>query len=327
MTANGNLKRRVRSRAAKTGESYTSALRHVRSTGAGVRPPVAARLRLAVAQTAVSHDPRDAAGLRRGGQEVRAVMRQAHAGGARLVHFPEGAMVFPHKRIMSADGPDTVGPADWSRCRWDVLRQELGSVARLARELRLWTVLGCVHRLTPPHRPHNSLYVISDRGRVVTRYDERMLSTTKVSFMYTPGTSPITFDVDGLRLGCALGMECHFPEVFAEYERLDADAVLFSTTGPGSVFALQAQAHAATNSYWVSYSAPAQDDVTAASGVIDPHGDWRARCAGGTASLAIVDVQPEADNLARPWRRTARTGVYDPHRVHDDRRSQDKCRF
>ena len=184
-------------------------------------------------------------------------------------------MVFPHKRIMSADGPDPVGPADWSRCRWDVLRQELGSVARLARELRLWTVLGCAHRLTPPHRPHNSLYVISDRGLVVTRYDERMLSMTKVSFMYTPGTSPVTFDVDGLRLGCALGMECHFPEVFAEYERLDADAVLFSTTGPGSVFALQAQAHAATNSYWVSYSASAQDDV-AASGVIDPHGDWRA---------------------------------------------------
>jgi hypothetical protein len=118
MTANGNLKRRVRARVAKTGESYTSALRYVRSTGAGAGPPVAARLRLAVARTAVSHDPRDSAGLRRGGQEVRAVMRQAHAGGARLVHFPEGAMVFPHKRIMSADGPDTVGPAEALHRAW-----------------------------------------------------------------------------------------------------------------------------------------------------------------------------------------------------------------
>jgi predicted amidohydrolase len=327
MTANGNLKRQVRSRAAKTGESYTSALRHVRSTGAQAGPPVAPLLRLAVARTAVSHDPRDTAGLRRSGQEVRAVMRQADARGARLVHFPEGAMVFPHKRIMSVDGPGTVGPADWSRCRWHVLREELGSVARLARQLRLWTVLGCVHPLTPPHRPHNSLYVISDRGRVVTRYDERMLSATKVSFMYTPGTSPITFDVGGLRLGCALGMECHFPELFAEYERLDVDAVLFSTTGPGSVFALQAQAHAATNSYWVSYCASVQDDAAAASGVIDPHGDWRARCADGTASLAIVDVPSEVGNLARPWRRTARIGVYDPPQVHGDRRSQDRCGF
>src|SRR6185437_3337208 len=102
-------------------------------------------------------------------------------------------------------------------------------------ELRLWTVLGSVHPLTPPHRPHNSMYVISDQGKLATRYDERLLSSTKLSFMYTPGSGPVTFDVDGLRFGCAMGIEVHFPEVFAEYERLDADAVLFSTTGPGRV--------------------------------------------------------------------------------------------
>ena len=209
-----------------------------------------------------------------------------------------------------------------------MLRQELAAIAEAAAELRLWTVFGSVHRLTPPHRPHNSLYVLSDRGEVVTRYDERMLSNTKVTHMYTPGSSPVTFDVDGLRFGLMLGMEIHFPELFIEYERLDADCVLFSTTGTaGSVFALQAQAHAATNSYWVSYSALARNDVAATSGVIDPQGDWRARCEDGTASLAIVDVQSEAGNLARPWRRIARADVYESHRVHDDRRSQDKRRF
>jgi hypothetical protein len=31
-------------------------------------------------------------------------------------------------------------------------------------------VLGSAHPLTPPHRPHNSLYVISDQGHVVNRY-------------------------------------------------------------------------------------------------------------------------------------------------------------
>jgi predicted amidohydrolase len=40
-----------------------------------------------------------------------------------------------------------------------------------------------------PRRPHLSLYVISDQGAVVTRYDERMLSNTKVSHMYTPGSA------------------------------------------------------------------------------------------------------------------------------------------
>ena len=31
--------------------------------------------------------------------------------------------------------------------------------------------------------PYNSLYVISDQGVVVTRYDERLLSNTKISYM------------------------------------------------------------------------------------------------------------------------------------------------
>ena len=83
----------------------------------------------------------------------------------------------------------------------------------------------------PPHRPHNSLYVVSDRGELVTRYDERLLSNTKISFMYSPGKIPVTFEVDGVRFGCALGMEAHYPEIFIEYERLDVDCVLFSTTG------------------------------------------------------------------------------------------------
>ncbi|MFF0739210.1 hypothetical protein ACFYVL_02315 [Streptomyces sp. NPDC004111] len=62
-------------------------------------------------------------------------------------------------------------------------------IAELARELRLWTVIASVHRLSGPNRPHNSLYVVSDRGAVVTRYDERLLSRTKVSYMYAPGVS------------------------------------------------------------------------------------------------------------------------------------------
>ncbi len=46
--------------------------------------------------------------------------------------------------------------------------------------------------------------MISDRGEVMTRYDERMLSNTKITYMYSPGSAPITFEVDGMRFGCAL---------------------------------------------------------------------------------------------------------------------------
>ncbi|PRY44913.1 carbon-nitrogen hydrolase family protein [Umezawaea tangerina] len=290
-------------------------------------------LRLAVAQTRLRQNPGDGDELRASGGDVRALLREAHDAGARVVHFPEGAMCSPHKHVMSADGPDRVGPARWDRFDWDVHRRELAATAELAGELGLWVVLGAVHRLTEPRRPHNSLYVISDRGRVATRYDERLLSNTKITHMYTPGSAPVTFEADGMRFGLALGMEVHFPEVFLEYERLDVDCVLFSTAGPGKadvgdVFALEARAHAATNSFWVGYSGPAQDSANAPSGVISPDGQWVARGPrDGERALVVADLRKDPDDPARPWRRTARSGVYTPHLAHDDARSGDRRAF
>ena len=287
------------------------------------------RIRLAVAQTAPMEDPRDAAGLRAVGSQVREVMREAARAGARLVLFPEGAMCAPNKRVLSSL-PDVVGPADWSRFEWGVLREELTAVAELAGELRLWTVLGSVHRLTPPNRPHNSLYVISDRGEVVSRYDERLLSKTKVTHMYAPGATPVTFDVDGVRFGCLLGIEVHYPELFAEYERQGVDCVLFATTGPvpsaEASFATEAQGLAAVNSMWVAFATSAGLGPAMTSGLIGPHGTWSARCAASTASAVVVaeidDGAAEVEiavRYARPWRREARSGMYEEHRVADPR--------
>ena len=339
MTANRNLKRRVRARTAKTGESYAAALRHVRLAKQGDNMPEVNPVRLATAQVVVREDPGDRGQLRQSGHDMRELMRQASRAGARIIHFPEGSICSPHKRIMSVVGPAEVGPADWGRADWQVLGEEVAATARLADELRLWTLLGSVHPLTPPHRPHNSVYVISDRGELVTRYDERLLSNTKLSFMYTPGSAPVTFEVDGLRLGCAIGIEVHFPEVFAEYERLGVDGVLFSSTGSGqaadatAAFATEAQAHAATNGLWVSFAMSAQHSTVAPAGIIAPDGRWAAQCpddGGPAVAITDVDNRPESIDVAvtkaRPWRRQVRAGIYDAHLVTDGR-SDDRGTF
>jgi hypothetical protein len=133
MTANKNFKRRVRARAAKTGQSYTAALRHFRPNPTGVEVPK--RMRLAVAQTTLRGDPRNRDELRASGREIRQLMSEAREAGARLIHFPEGATCSPHKLIMSINGPDKVGASDWDRLEWDVLQEELKATAALAREL------------------------------------------------------------------------------------------------------------------------------------------------------------------------------------------------
>lgn len=331
MTVDKNLKRLVRARAARTGQPYTAALQHVRD---GERAP----LRVAVAQLPVAEDPTDPAVLRRGGQLVRDRMRSAAAQGARLLHLPEGATCFPGKRVLSSTGPDEVGPADWDRFAWDVLRAELETTARLAGELRLWTVFGSTHRLSAGNRPHNCLYVLDPRGRVRTRYDERYLSHTKATWMYSPGRAPVVVRVDGWRFGLALGLESHFPEVFAEYERLDVDGVLFSSTGDGDhradAFAVECAGHAATNGLWVSFAVPPQQDPAAASGVLAPGGRWLARCAPGRdvvvrdLTAAGPDLDPDVETAvtrARPWRRRVRESGHGE--LVDDVRSRERAGF
>lgn len=134
ITQNGNLKRRVRARAAKTGESYTAALQHFRQVP---DTPAIRSIRMAVAQTSLFNDPRDTSALHASGAEMRRLMEDAHEAGARLIHFPEGATCSPNKRIMSENGPREIGPSDWTRSEWNVLREELEATRELASKLKL----------------------------------------------------------------------------------------------------------------------------------------------------------------------------------------------
>jgi predicted amidohydrolase len=336
MTAHKNLKRLVRERVSRTGETYTAALQQVR-----VQRELGGPLRLAVGQLPVEQDPTDPAALRRAGDRLRQVLRSAAAAGARVVHLPEGATCFPGKRVLSSTGPDVVGPADWDRVAWAVLDAELAETAALAGRLGIWAVFGSTHRLSGDNRPHNCLYVVADDGRVRTRYDERYLSHTKAQWMYSPGRAPVVVEVDGWRLGLALGVEAHFPEVFAEYDRLDVDAVLFSSTGDGgfdaTTFAVEAAGHAAVHGFWVGFAVPPQTGDAGRAGVVAPGGRWVGRVgADGGDGVVVVDLDrtdPDvavARTLARPWRR--RVGA-DPHRellgerLLGDARSLDRAGF
>ncbi|SDD48039.1 Predicted amidohydrolase [Auraticoccus monumenti] len=328
MTANSAFKRRVRARAARTGESYTAALRHLRSVeGALVTRPTdrPVRLRIAVAQTTHRDDPADAAGVAANGAEVRALMERARGEGADLIHLPEATLCFPSKRRLSSTEPE-LGEADWDRFAWDALTAELREVAATAARLGLWTVVGAQHRLSGPTRPHTSLYVIGPDGSVVTRYDERVLSHTKETLMYTPGHRPVVVDVGGVRLGLASGLEVHFPHLFAGYAEQDVHGVLFSTAGPGepdqaATFAREARALASQYSLWMGYAAPSSNAPWAPSGLIDPHGRWVARCAAQVEpDVAVGDLVHDPADPGRRWRRSLRgrtgpTPVEDPRSV------------
>jgi predicted amidohydrolase len=266
-------------------------------------------LRIAVAQPTATADARE------NGRSTREMMRRAQEQGARLVHFPEGHLSgYPVEQV------DT-----WDDVDWPGVREELESVAALAAELSMWVVLGSAHPLTPPNRPHNSLYVISDRGAVVDRYDKRLCSHTEITRFYTPGFEPVVFEVDGFRFGTAICIEVNFPDLFSEYERLGVDCLLLSAYPADSIFETKARAYAAIHGYWVSLSVPAQSTHHFRSGLVGPDGRTLVS-AGDDADLVVADLDRDAPelhialNLARPWRAVARAGgIYAERRVADPR--------
>jgi predicted amidohydrolase len=271
---------------------------------------------VATAQVQISDD------VRANGREIRGLMRQARSGGASLAHFPEGALSGYTKSQIK----------DWDHVDWGALGDELHQTAAFARDLGLWVVFGCNHRLTPPHRPHNSLYVVSDRGELVTRYDKRFLSHTEVTRFYTPGRDACVFEVSGWRFGCALCIEIQFDEVFRHYADRGVDCVLFSSYSEDPMFGVQAQGYAASHGLWVSVSVPVQCSHELGSRLIAPNGEVQGTIP--STSGILVETLDAGDprwnvalNRARPWRSLAREGGIYRGRYMNDPRSFDRTRY
>jgi predicted amidohydrolase len=272
----------------------------------------AGKIRIAVAQTEVTTDPSA------NGAAIRDAMRHAADQGARLVHFGEGAL----SGYAGAKKPYYTG---W-RIDWAPVTDELRAAMALAAELGIWVVAGGNHRLSGGHRPHNSLWVINDRGELADRYDKRLVSHAEITGFYTPGDHACTFEVDGFRFGCLLCIEVNFPELWLEQRELGVDCVLFSTYSEDPIFEVIARGHAAANGYWVSIAVPAQCAPAGPSAVVGPHGYVLKHARSDRPEVICVDLDrtdPELDvalNKARPWRETARAGhIYTAGRVNDSR--------
>jgi predicted amidohydrolase len=260
------------------------------------------RLVVATAQVSVTSD------IRQNSVEIQNLMKAAAASKARVVHFPEAALSGCIKTHISA----------WSDLDWVAHDEELANIATNAAKLGVWVVIGSSHRLAEPFWPQNSLYVLSEMGVLVERYSKRFCSNTEVTSWYTPGTSPVTFKVDGIRFGCAICIEVCFPEIFAEYERLDVDCVLLSSYSEDPIHGLMARAHAATNCFWVSLAVPAQSSSGLSSMMVGPDGNVMGEGTHQGLLLTTIDLDvPQFEialRRARPWRKRARFGSIYEHR-------------
>jgi predicted amidohydrolase len=279
------------------------------------RSNVSKPLRIAVAQVPITRD------ARKNAERVRQSMTEAAKGGARLIQFPEG--------MLSGYAKETV--QDWSEVDWKAVRKELELIMALAAKLNVWVALGSSHPLTPPHWPHNSLYIISDEGELINRYDKRIISYTEVTKYYTPGSEPVVFELDGYRFGCVICVEINFPKLFIEYGELGVDCLLFSAYPVDSIFEIKARAHAAIHNYWISMATPTETASFINSEVIGPDGEVlnRIETKQGVLFAELDRNDPQFDiplNKARPWRASVATDPkYQTRQLNDPRSVNRTC--
>jgi len=301
------------------------------------------KLVLATCQFPTTGDPH-----RNAGHVVRQ-MRAARARGADVAHFPEGALsgYAPHD-LPSYDGYD-----------WDALRQAADRVLEAAGDLRLWVVLGAAHPLTGTHKPHNSVYVVDDRGRIVDRYDKRFCAsaadgTGSELAHYTPGDHPTVFEIAGVRCGVLICHEYRYPELYREHERSGVRLVFHSfhaanvgaaeyrrmqayvgrphhrasrgTTLPEITMHAGVGSAAADNHLWISCANSSAPQSCWGAFVVRPDGVTVGRLPRNRGGALITEVELDRSyyDATAAWRRRAMAGRLHSGTLVRDRRSRDR---
>jgi len=274
------------------------------------------RVTVASCQFPVSAD------IEQNGGWIEKQMRQARIRDADLVHFPECAL----------SGYGGVDLEDTGQINWERLRARTSSILGRARELKLWVLLGSTHPLSPPHKPHNSVYVIDPDGRIADRYDKRFCTRGDLKH-YSPGGHFVVFEVNGVRCGVLICYDLRFPELYREYVKLDIQLLFQSFYNarqrPGAIhpkiMPVTMQARAATNSFFISLTNSCAPNSWPCY-FINPDGLIRGVLPADRPGILIsrVNTSQKYYDASAPYRDRAIGGLLHSGDVVDDPRSTDR---
>jgi len=200
-------------------------------------------LKIATCQFAVSSS------IKRNARQIHNFLHKAAGANADIVHFSECALSgYAGNEFESFDGYD-----------WQLLRQETEKIMTIAKKLGLWLVLGSTHKLTGNNKPHNSLYIISPKGKIVDRYDKRFCTSADLNY-YTPGSRFVSFSLKGVKCSLLICFDLRFPELYRQLYKQKVDCIFQSfynarQNGPSVhkyIMRQTMQCRAATNYFRVS---------------------------------------------------------------------------
>jgi deaminated glutathione amidase len=171
----------------------------------------AQKLRIATCQFPVSGTPAENA------KYIRGFMNQAAEAGAHLLHTSEACL----SGYAGTDLPS------FENYDWAPLRKVTTELRELARDLKLWLVLGSAHFLDQKTKPTNCLYLIDPAGRITDRYD-KCFCTEGDQRRYSVGDRLVTHDIRGVKIGLAICYDICWPQLYIAYRQKGASVMLHS---------------------------------------------------------------------------------------------------
>jgi predicted amidohydrolase len=261
-------------------------------------------------------------------------MREAARRGAKIAHFAETAL----------SGYAGVEWPTLANYPWKELETAMSEIMALARKLRLWVVLGSMHRLAR-HKPHNCIYVIDDHGRIADRYDKLFCtgdpSGTKSDLLhYTPGDHFVIFRVRGWKCGVMICHDFRYPELAREYARRGASVLFYSfhnghfsaekarTKGRRFAATVPAtmQTYACVNLQWVSAANTSRRHSAWGGFTVQPDGMLAGKLPRGRPAVLVTKFEDPAKyyDASRSWRDRALRGVLHSGEQVSDPRSRNR---
>lgn len=174
-------------------------------------PNSTAKLSIATCQFPVSGNSAENA------EYIRNFMHQAATEGAHLLHTSEASL----SGYVGVDFPT------FENYDWEALRKETAELRALAKDLKMWLVLGSTHFLDKNTKPTNCLYLITPAGKIVDRYD-KCFCTEGDQKHYSAGNRLVTRDIRGVKIGLAICYDICWPQLYIAYREMGATVMIHS---------------------------------------------------------------------------------------------------
>jgi len=221
------------------------------------------KLKVATCQFPVSGD------VHKNATFIKDFIKEAAAQKADIVHFSEASLTgYPPVDITSFDNYN-----------WDELNTETKEIMILAKQYNIWVVLGSAHYIDVNVKPTNCLYIISNKGEIVDRYDKSMLTDGDLKF-YTPGNHTSTININGFECGFLICYDSCFPEMYNIYRHKGVKIVFhsfYNARHPGrtildDIIPAEIRVRASDNLMWVIANNSSGDYSSWASCIARPDG-------------------------------------------------------